>query len=222
MGNLLSYRGPCDCLPNRKILPGSDNHDVIIVDNGHIRTEISTTNFRHTSHPSIVNANEHLPIAPSAYLNNASVGSSIFQKFTKDTCPICLLIIGLDDSGKTSLLRTVEHRYPSMISKKNKNYGDNLEDPKPTLGFSRETIQFRKHEVLLHDLGGRKTIRGIWKNYLAEAHGMILVLDSSLHIASPKWDELNEVLEKLSENNYLSLQGKPTVILLNKQVRLMK
>ncbi|XP_055332812.1 ADP-ribosylation factor-like protein 13B [Paramacrobiotus metropolitanus] len=221
MGGLYSSeRGACACLFSHKITPASENADVIIIDNGKIRTDNPVSNGRNAVlHPAINNPAGHIPIAPLAYVNAASVGSDIFEKFTKYTCPMCLVVIGLDDAGKTSFAQTVMHRHPPRGRNPiRESRAENvMEDPKPTLGFSKERLCFRKHDVVLHDLGGRATIRGIWRNYFAEAHGIVLVVDASMHVTSPKWDELNQVLSSLTETELVGLQGKPTVILLNKQ-----
>lgn len=49
----------------------------------------------------------------------------------------------------------------------------------PTVGFDSKKIMLHGHSVTLYDLGGGTKIRGIWKNYLAEVHGIIYVVDAS-------------------------------------------
>ena len=49
----------------------------------------------------------------------------------------------------------------------------------PTVGFDSKKINYRGHNVTLFDLGGGKKIRGIWRNYLAEVHGIVFVVDAS-------------------------------------------
>ena len=49
----------------------------------------------------------------------------------------------------------------------------------PTIGFRNIHFNFSAYEVSLYDIGGGKNIRAVWKNYFAEIHGLIFVIDSS-------------------------------------------
>jgi len=57
------------------------------------------------------------------------------------------------------------------------------------------------------DLGGGSRIRGIWRNYMAEVHGVIYVVDSS---AMERMDESKEVLQTLLSNPLI--QRKPVLL----------
>ena len=81
------------------------------------------------------------------------------------------------------------------------------ENVTPTIGFSSVSFQFEKHDVILFDLGGGKNIRGIWKKYFAEVHGLIYVVDSS---AVLRLRECREVLEKLIQEDMV--KGKPLLL----------
>ncbi|GAU91275.1 hypothetical protein RvY_03563 [Ramazzottius varieornatus] len=160
---------------------------------------------------------EAVSTAPSAaYLNRASLSSPLLDRYSRDNCPICLLLIGLDNSGKTSFLQSMAQRYPNKAQGRTPPALD-LSDPKPTMGFSKDEVQYKKHLLLLHDLGGAKNIRPIWKNYFSEAHGIVLVVDGSLPIDSPRWDELNKIFEDLTASEDSGLQSRPLLIFLNKK-----
>ena len=47
------------------------------------------------------------------------------------------------------------------------------------MGFSSSEFKFEKFDVTVYDLGGGKKIRSIWRNYYAEIHGVVFVVDAS-------------------------------------------
>ena len=84
-----------------------------------------------------------------------------------DAGGIILLLIGLDQSGKSSFLMRLRNGSGSP--------------PKSGWGFSVDMVQYkpnakkqwwrpteRRKMIKIYDLGGDQKIRGIWKNYLAE------------------------------------------------------
>ena len=86
-----------------------------------------------------------------------------------DAGGIILLLIGLDQSGKSSFLMRLRNGSASP--------------PKSGWGFSVDMVQYKPKEqwwrpdkrkmIKIYDLGGDQKIRGIWKNYLAEVIGDI-------------------------------------------------
>ncbi|KAF3857094.1 hypothetical protein F7725_008953 [Dissostichus mawsoni] len=78
---------------------------------------------------------------------------------------VTLVMVGLDNAGKTATVRGIQ--------------GENPQDVAPTVGFSKVDLKQGKFEVTIFDLGGGKRIRGIWKNYYSESHGVVFVVDSS-------------------------------------------
>eukprot|EP00798_Chlamydomonas_sp_ICE-L_P003193 gene3193-13210_t len=83
---------------------------------------------------------------------------------------VTLILIGLDNAGKTTLLNTVQ--------------GELAKETAPTMGFNPGGAlsmegRFSKYSVQVFDLGGGSRIRKIWKTYFAEVHGVIFVVDSS-------------------------------------------
>lgn len=57
------------------------------------------------------------------------------------------------------------------------------------------------------DLGGGERIRDIWKNYLAEAFGVVFLVDSS---DTSRLDETKKVLDSLL--NSKNVKGKPILM----------
>ncbi|EEY66219.1 ADP-ribosylation factor-like protein [Phytophthora infestans T30-4] len=114
------------------------------------------------------------------------------------TMDIVLLIIGIDGSGKTTLLSTLQ--------------GDLDKEHVPSAGFTSATFQTETGSATFYDLGGGPAFRNVWKEYYADAHGVIFVVDSSnenslLHAAN--------VLEESMANELMI--NKPLLIFANKR-----
>lgn len=111
---------------------------------------------------------------------------------------ITLLALGLDNAGKTTIIQAVKGE-PSL-------------EVAPTMGFESFELKTKKFDVKIYDLGGGARIRGIWQNYLAEAHGIIYVIDSA---DIEKLEECRVIFdETLSDDR---VRGKSILILANKQ-----
>ncbi|KAJ8924962.1 hypothetical protein NQ315_001127 [Exocentrus adspersus] len=111
---------------------------------------------------------------------------------------IVLLLIGLDNAGKTKAANTLA--------------GDHVNSPVPTVGFSVVNLKYLNYDVKVFDLGGGPNIRGIWNQYFVDAHGVIFVIDSSDY---SRFEEVKGVLEEVLSNDKIS--GKPVLLLANKQ-----
>nr|XP_018905920.1 PREDICTED: uncharacterized protein LOC109036282 isoform X2 [Bemisia tabaci] len=84
---------------------------------------------------------------------------------TTDYRNISILLIGLDNAGKTSIANGIS---------------GNLTNPVlPTVGFSSVSIKFKKYSVTLYDVGGGPQIRNIWSQYYGNVHGFIFIIDAS-------------------------------------------
>ncbi|GAA6227607.1 ADP-ribosylation factor-like protein 13B isoform X2 [Lates japonicus] len=111
---------------------------------------------------------------------------------------VTLVMVGLDNAGKTATVRGIQ--------------GDNPLDVAPTVGFSKVDLKQGKFEVTIFDLGGGKRIRGIWKNYYSESHGVVFVVDSS------DVQRIQETRETMAEVlQHPRIAGKPVLVLANKQ-----
>ncbi|XP_068165805.1 ADP-ribosylation factor-like protein 13B isoform X4 [Antennarius striatus] len=111
---------------------------------------------------------------------------------------VTLVMVGLDNAGKTATVRGIQ--------------GDNPQDVAPTVGFSKIDLKQGKFEVTIFDLGGGKKIRGIWKNYYSESHGVVFVVDSG------DVQRIQETRETMAEVlQHPRIAGKPVLVLANKQ-----
>lgn len=77
------------------------------------------------------------------------------------------LVVGLDQSGKTSVVSSLQLK-PWQ--------------PQPTTHFSKPTLILYKEVLLrLYDLGGRLELRKAWTEYLPEVHALVFVVDATGH-----------------------------------------
>ncbi|KAM6438857.1 ADP-ribosylation factor-like protein 13B [Rhynochetos jubatus] len=124
----------------------------------------------------------------------------LLKWWQKPVRKVTLMMVGLDKAGKTATVRGIQ--------------GESPEDVAPTVGFSKIHLQQGRFEVTLFDLGGGKQIRSIWRNYYAESHGVVFVVDSS---DVGRMEETKETMVELLNNPKMS--GKPMLVLANKQDR---
>ncbi|KAM6439612.1 ADP-ribosylation factor-like protein 13B [Rhynochetos jubatus] len=124
----------------------------------------------------------------------------LLKWWQKPVRKVTLMMVGLDNAGKTATVRGIQ--------------GESPEDVAPTVGFSKIHLQQGCFEVTIFDLGGGKQIRSIWRNYYAESHGVVFVVDSS---DVGRMEETKETMVELLSNPKMS--GKPMLVLANKQDR---
>ena len=70
-----------------------------------------------------------------------------------------ILILGLDNAGKTTLLNHLTH--------------ENNKDTKPTPGVNAKSIQCGGLKINVYDLGGQKAIREYWAYYYENIDALI-------------------------------------------------
>ena len=76
-----------------------------------------------------------------------------------------ILILGLDNAGKTTIVK--------------KFNGEDIHSISPTLGFQIKTLYFEGYKLSIWDVGGQVSIRTYWRNFFEETDGLIWVVDSS-------------------------------------------
>jgi len=106
--------------------------------------------------------------------------SSLFSRLWSKK-EIRILILGLDNAGKTTLLFRL--KLGEVVS------------TMPTIGFNMESVTYRNLNLNVWDLGGQTSIRPYWRCYYANTAAVIFVVDSTdidrLQIAA---DELAAML----------------------------
>lgn len=123
---------------------------------------------------------------------------TILKKVKSKEKEVRLLILGLDNAGKTTILR--------------KFCGEPIDKIEPTLGFNIKTLEHRSYKLNVWDVGGQRTIRAYWRNYFEQTDGLIWVVDSSdLARLETCRDELFSLLDQEK------LAGASLLIFANKQ-----
>lgn len=126
---------------------------------------------------------------------------NVLQRLQKKKCSektIILLILGLDNAGKTSVLNCIS--------------GDSDKNTLPTMGFHIVSLKYKTYTVKIYDIGGSSQIRSLWPKYYNCIHGLIYVVDAS---DISRLTENKVVLGELISHECIS--GKPLLLLANKQ-----
>lgn len=117
-----------------------------------------------------------------------------------------VLILGLDNAGKTTYLEQTKTKF-------NKGYkGMNLAKITTTVGLNIGKIDLGKTRLNFWDLGGQEELQSLWDKYYAESHAVIYVVDSS---DRERIEESKTAFDKMIVNS--SLHGVPLMVLANKQ-----
>ena len=90
---------------------------------------------------------------------------TILKKIKQKEKEVRVLILGLDNAGKTTILK--------------KFMGEAIDTISPTLGFNIQTLEYGGYKLNVWDVGGQKTIRSYWRNYFESTDGLIWVVDSA-------------------------------------------
>ena len=122
----------------------------------------------------------------------------ILRKIKLKEHQVRILTLGLDNSGKTTIIKSFLSQDPTSTS--------------PTLGFTINTLKYKSNTINFWDIGGQTTIRSYWRNYFEETDGVIWVVDSSdkLRLNDCK-DELHNLLKQEK------LAGATLLVYCNKQ-----
>ncbi|XP_011797933.1 ADP-ribosylation factor-like protein 2 isoform X4 [Macaca mulatta] len=92
---------------------------------------------------------------------------TILKKMKQKERELRLLMLGLDNAGKTTILK--------------KFNGEDIDTISPTLGFNIKTLEHRGFKLNIWDVGGQKSLRSYWRNYFESTDGLIWVVDSADH-----------------------------------------
>jgi len=90
-----------------------------------------------------------------------------------------ILMVGLDAAGKTTIL------YKLKLGE--------IVTTIPTIGFNVETVQYKKINFTVWDVGGQDKIRPLWRHYYQNTQGLIFVVDSNDR------DRIGEAAEELQK-----------------------
>lgn len=89
--------------------------------------------------------------------------STMIRKIKSEKNELKMLILGLDNSGKTTILH--------------KQFGLAAEYLPPTFGYRIHSIQHGPWSLLFLDVGGQQAFRKYWTNYYEGLDGLVYVFD---------------------------------------------
>ncbi|CAD5118495.1 DgyrCDS7192 [Dimorphilus gyrociliatus] len=119
--------------------------------------------------------------------------------FVNESKPCRILLLGLDNAGKTSILYKVKLKENVCTI--------------PTIGFNVETVQPAKGlNFTVWDVGGQKRLRALWHHYYNDASGLVFVVDSN---DVERMDEAREELHSIMQDD--NMRHVPVVVMANKQ-----
>ncbi|KAJ4329378.1 ADP-ribosylation factor-like protein 2 [Fusarium piperis] len=125
---------------------------------------------------------------------------SILRKARLKDKEMRILMLGLDNAGKTTIVKKV--------------MGEDVNTVSPTLGFIIKTIDYEGYKLNIWDVGGQKTLRSYWRNYFEKTDALIWVVDATdgLRIEDCR-DELQGLLleERLAGASLLVFANKTDV-----------
>jgi ADP-ribosylation factor related protein 1 len=152
------------------------------------------------------------------------------RQLTDGSAEYSILLLGLDNAGKTTLLEQMKalnstHVHPNL-------------NTVPTVGQNVATISLPEVYLKIWDVGGQHSLRGLWQSYYASCHAIVFVIDSTdvgdadlakLAEANTKKSamELEEEEGRLGECRlvledvlqHADAEGVPLLVLANKQDR---
>ncbi|CAP68422.1 uncharacterized protein PODANS_7_2700 [Podospora anserina S mat+] len=126
---------------------------------------------------------------------------SILRKARLKDKELRILMLGLDNAGKTTIVKKI--------------MGEDINTVSPTLGFIIKTIDYEGYKLnicewpylttrpnnhqltVAGDVGGQKTLRSYWRNYFEKTDALIWVVDATdrLRIADCR-EELHGLLQE--------------------------
>jgi len=89
-------------------------------------------------------------------------------------------MVGLDSSGKTTILKFLKH--------------NEFQPTIPTLGYEVETVPVGNVQFNIWDVGGQEKVRPQWRHYFTGADGLIFVIDAA---DSERLDEAGVELHRI-------------------------
>ena len=117
-----------------------------------------------------------------------------------------VLILGLDNAGKTTFLESAKTRLTP-------NYkGANLSKITTTVGMNLGKIDVNGVRLNFWDLGGQEELQALWDKYYAECHAIIYVVDSG---DRERVEESKQAFDKMIKNE--NIKGIPLLVAANKQ-----
>jgi ADP-ribosylation factor-like protein 3 len=123
---------------------------------------------------------------------------NILKKLKKSEKEARILVLGLDNAGKTTILKKLSEEDINHIT--------------PTQGFNIKSLMHEGFKLNVWDIGGQKSIRPYWSNYFDACDSLVFVIDSA---DRRRLEECGQELNELLAEDKLA--GVPLLIYANKQ-----
>eukprot|EP01029_Cantina_marsupialis_P019195 TRINITY_DN446233_c3_g1_i1.p1 TRINITY_DN446233_c3_g1~~TRINITY_DN446233_c3_g1_i1.p1 ORF type:complete len:182 (-),score=53.91 TRINITY_DN446233_c3_g1_i1:814-1359(-) len=123
---------------------------------------------------------------------------SLLRKLKRSEKEARILVLGLDNAGKTTILKKLSEEDITHIM--------------PTQGFNIKSLTQGDFKLNVWDIGGQKAIRPYWRNYYDGTDCMIYVIDSA---DRRRLEEAGTELASLLEEEKLA--GVTCLVFANKQ-----
>ncbi|GAN02245.1 ADP-ribosylation factor family-domain-containing protein [Mucor lusitanicus] len=123
---------------------------------------------------------------------------TILKKNRQNEKEMRILMLGLDNAGKTTILKRIN--------------GEPIDTISPTLGFNIKTLEHENYKLNIWDVGGQKSIRSYWRNYFEQTDALVWVVDSADRLRL--MDCKRELAQLLQEER---LAGATLLVFANKQ-----
>jgi ADP-ribosylation factor-like protein 2 len=121
---------------------------------------------------------------------------SLVRKIKRKEREMRILILGLDNAGKTTILYSL--------------LGLPLDQVSPTLGFQIQTMLRDGLKIHIWDVGGQSSLRPFWRHYYEETDGLVWVIDAT------DTERMLEGKVLLSQVLAQNPQGIPLLVFINK------
>ena len=122
----------------------------------------------------------------------------LLQQMRRSDNQCRILLLGLDNAGKTTILKNLCNEDPTETS--------------PTRGFNVKTVQADSFKFNVWDIGGQKAIRQYWDNYYEGTDALVWVVDCA---DEPRLEETSlELTQILADPKMANV---PVLIFANKQ-----
>ncbi len=104
----------------------------------------------------------------------------LIKKMKKTDKDARILVLGLDNAGKTTILKKLSN--------------EEIKHIQPTQGFNVKSLVQEGFKLNVWDIGGQKAIRKYWENYFEATDAIVYVIDSA---DTTRIAETHEVLSGL-------------------------
>jgi ADP-ribosylation factor related protein 1 len=124
--------------------------------------------------------------------------TGLYEQYTRRD-KYYILILGLDNSGKTTLFERIKYMYTGKTVQ-----------VVPTIGQNMSSVPVSGVILTLWDLGGQASLQKLWASYYHQAHAVVFCIDST------DKSRIKEVKQTF-KNVLNEIENIPLLVLANKQ-----